>query len=323
MSDHSAQTRRQVPSRLSAAAFLLGLAALGLPAAAEQPEEAAEENAAAGAGVIASAGFIYQAEADLDGPGEGTLQVNRFDAGAGLRTPLSDKLTWQNALFLGLYDYDFGGGGFAAGDPWETVIITRYDTQLAYRIDERWGVRAGGVLMFALETDAEWGDSLMGGGSAGVDYRVKDTLFLSAGLGVVSQIEDDAQVIPALGLNWIAAEDWTVRVGAVPVSGGAGAGAEVEHKFNDALKLGLGVLFYQRRFRLDDDGPAPEGVGEERTIPVRLRLGWHFTRQLSLHFFGGVALGGEVKLDDERGRRLREDDFDPAPYAGVRVFGRF
>jgi opacity protein-like surface antigen len=177
--------------------------------------------------------------------------------------------------------------------------------------------------MYSRETDADWGTSFTGGGTAGVDYRVSDRLFLSAGLGVTSQIEDSAQVVPALGLLWRAADDWTVRVGAVPVSGGSFAGGEVEYAFNEALALGLGAQWNQRRFRLDDEGVAPDGVGEDQSIPLRLRLGWNVLPNVSLHFLAGVAVRGELELADRDGTVLREEDYDPAPYFGLRVFGRF
>ena len=36
-----------------------------------------------------------------------------------------------------------------------------------------------------------------------------------------------------------------------------------------------------------------------------------------------VALAGGLELDDRSGNRLREQDYDPAPYFGVRFVGGF
>jgi hypothetical protein len=131
---------------------------------------------------IGQGGLIYQSEADIDGPGGGSIQVNRFDAGIGNQIQLSDQLHWNNSLFFAINDYDFDGGGFSAGDPWETILETRFGSQLVYRIDERWGVRGGGLVMLAREFDADWGDSFTGGGTFGVDYRHSKSLFVSVGL---------------------------------------------------------------------------------------------------------------------------------------------
>ena len=114
-----------------------------------------------------------------------------------------------------------------------------------------------------------------------------------------------------------------MRVGAVPASGGAAAAGEVAYRIIEPLEIGLGVLFNQRRFRLDGSGPAPDGVGEDNTLPVRVRLGWNITPQLSLHALAGAALAGEVQLDDRNGNQLRSRDYDPAPYLGVRFVGGF
>lgn len=251
------------------------------------------------------------------------MQVNRFDAGVGFQTQLSERINWLNTFLFGVNDYDFDGGGFSAGNPWETILDTRYGTQLAYAIDAKWGVRGGGVFMFSPETDADWGKSFTGGGTMGVDYRHSDSLFLSLGLGVVSQLEDDVTVIPMLAVLWLPADLWAVRVGAVPVNGGAAAGVEVAYQFSEKWEAGLGLLYRKDRFRLNDSGPAPGGVGEDRFLPLRARLAWSVHPRISLNLIAGVALGGELRLEDKNGNTLRKEDYDPAAYVGLRVVGRF
>lgn len=271
----------------------------------------------------AQGGFIYQSEADIEGPGGASIQVNRFDAGMVFWTPLSDRLRWFNTFHIGVNDYDFGGGGFSAGNPWETILETRYGTQLAYSLGDRWGIRGGGLVMLSGETDADWGNSFSGGGTLGVDYRHSDSLFVSVGLGVVSQIEDDARAIPMVAVQWEPADQWVVRVGAVPAGGGALVGAEVANQLADQWELGLGVVYREDRFRLNDEGPAPDGVGEDRFFPLRLRLAWNFHPQITLNFIAGMALGGNLKLEDENGNNLRREDYDPAAYLGLRLAGQF
>lgn len=304
---------------------LFGAAALALtmPAAlAQEAEDLLDEQPTRERNFLVSGGMAWQGEADIDDGG--TIQANRYDVALGFETGLTEKLRWGNTLFVGLSDYDFEDGGFAAGNPWDTVLFNRLGSQLAYQIDDQWGVRAGGVIMFSQETGADWDDGFTGGGTLGVDYRVNKSLFFSLGAAVVSQIEDSARVEPLVAINWVPADQWVLRVGAVPVSGGAAAGAEVEYQFSQEWNLGLGLLYNQRRFRLDDDsGVAPNGVGEDDTFPLRLRLGWNITPRLSLNFLAGLVLDGQLQLDDENGNTLREQDYDPAPYIGVRAVGRF
>ena len=271
--------------------------------------------------MVGQAGYAYQGEADIDGGG--TLRVHWFDVGLLGRADLLERLRWTNTFFFSANDYDFGGGGFSTGDPWETILTMRLVTKLKYQLNEHWGVFGGGVLISAAETGADWGDSFSGGGLVGVDFRHSKSLFVSLGVALITQLADDARVTPMVSLNWRPDERWAVRVGAVPASGGAAAAGEVAYRVAKPVELGLGLLYNQRRFRLDDSGPAPDGVGEDNNLPLRLRLGWDITPQISLHFLGGAALGGEVRLDDRNGHRINKQDYDPAPYVGLRFVGGF
>jgi len=290
-------------------------------ALAQDAEETLGEEALPKARVVGEAGYAYQGKANIDGGGD--LWVNRFDVGLLGRVDLLERLRWTNTFFFSINDYNFDGGGFSTGDPWGTIFTMRLVTKLRYQLGEQWGVFGGGVFMFSPESGADWGDSFTGGGLVGVDYRHSKTLFVSLGVAVTSQLEDSARVTPSVIVNWLPYQDWTVRVGAVPASGGAAAAGEVAYRVAKPMEIGLGLLYNQRRFRLDDSGPAPHGVGEDNNLLLRLRLGWDITPQISLALLGGVALGGEVQLDDRNGNRINKQDYDPAPYIGLRLVGGF
>jgi hypothetical protein len=285
----------------------------------EEAQDPAWSSAKPQAHFIVEAGVVSQAKADIDGGGN--LKVNRFDAGLIYRTALADNLHLSSSYLLGISSYDFSSTGF--GEPWETVVFNRLGLQLSRDLNDKWSLRGGGLLMSSGESGADFGDSITGGLSLGVDYRHSQALFLSAGLAVISQLEDDAQVTPLIAVNWQASDRWLIRFGSIPFSGGAGAGIEGEYKLRDNLNLGVGMLYNQRRFRLDDSGPAPKGVGEENTVPVRLRLGWQLSEKASLHFIGGIVTGGELRVESSNGTRLAQQDYDPAPYLAVRALFRF
>jgi len=68
----------------------------------------------------------------------------------------------------------------------------------------------------------------------------------------------------------------------------------------------------------------PNGVGEERGVPVFLRATYDITPQLSLHLVADVvAVGDELCVEDVSGNKLRQGDFDPAPRFAVIFLGRF
>jgi len=289
------------------------------PVRAQDTEETLDEEDLPSASLVGEAGYAYQGEADIDGGGK--FSVNRFDVGLIGRIDPFARWRWTNTLFFSANDYDFQGGGFSTGDPWGTILTTRLVSRLRYQYNEQWGVFAGGVFIFSPESGANWGDSFSGGGMAGVDYRPSDKFFVSLGVAAISQIEDDPRVTPAIILNWLPYDRWAVRVGAIPASGGAATAGEVAYRIAEPLELGLGVIFNQRRFRLNDSGPVPNGIGEDNAMPVRLRLGWRVMPQISLHLLAGAALAGELHIDDPYGNRLDKQSYDPAPYVGLRILG--
>jgi len=310
-----ARTAISCAAYFGAAAFVLAISAL--PVIAQELEELIEENAVPQFGVVGYGAYTFQGDADIDGGG--SMQVNRYSGTIAGQTDLIENLRWTNTFFIGADSYDFDGGGFAAGRPWQDILSMRLGTRLRYQLNQEWGVWAGGVFEFAPETGANWGKSFTGGGQVGGDYTFSETLFVSVGIAVLTQIEEDPKVTPSVGLNWLPHEQWAVRVGAVPVSGGIATGAEVAYRVAEPVTIGLGLLYKQHRFRLDDSGVAPEGVGQENTLPLRLRVGWDITKNISVHLLGGVALAGELELDNRNGNQLSSKDYDPAAYFGVRI----
>ncbi len=286
------------------------------PVLAQDAEETLDEESVPQAGIVGEAGYAYQGEADIDGGGN--LTVNRFDVGLLGRFAPMDRLQSTSTVFFSVNDYDFGGGGFAAGDPWNTILTMRMLTRLRYALSTEWGISGGGVFIFSPESGANWGDSFSGGGLLAFDYTHSKTLFVSLGVAVISQIEDDARFTPSIILNWLPYQDWKVRVGSVPASGGAAAAGEVAYQVAEPVEIGLGLLYNQRRFRLNNGG-----VGEDNNLPLRLRLGWDITRDISLNLLAGVALAGEVRIDDRYGNQLNKQNYDPAPYIGARFVGGF
>ena len=298
--------------------------AVALPcgaAFAQDAEETLDEESSPQAGFVGEVGYAWQGESDIDGGGGASMHVNRFDVGLLGRLNFAERFRWTNSLFYAANDYKFDGGGFSAGNPWGTVNTLRLQTKLRFAIDEQWGISAGGVFTFAPESGADWGDSFTGGGLLAADYRASKDFMVSLGAAVVSQIEDDARVVPSVIMVWTPQDEWAVRVGAVPASGGAAAAAEVAYRIAEPVEIGLGALYNQRRFRLDDGGPAPDGVGEDNNLPVRLRLGWNALPNLSFNALAGVALAGSLQLDDRSGNTLRDENYDPAPYIGLRMIG--
>jgi hypothetical protein len=88
-------------------------------------------------------------------------------------------------------------------------------------------------------------------------------------------------------------------------------------------KLALGGRYEKLRFRLNQDGSTPNGVGEERGAPVYLGATWEWRKNQSISLLGGVKFGGQLQLEDASGTEQGSSDYDPAPFLGLAVNLRF
>ena len=88
-------------------------------------------------------------------------------------------------------------------------------------------------------------------------------------------------------------------------------------------RFSLEGRYEKTRFRLDDAGSVPGGVGQDRSIPVALAAIYMPAPDLELSLLGGAEFSGELSLEDANGNLLAESDYDTAPFAGALVRLRF
>jgi len=265
-----------------------------------------------------SLGGGYRSDADIDSGGKFNESELRA-VGTGL-WGLSDQLKLATTLSYQFSHYDFSG---VAVSPWDDVHVVRATPLLYYILDEHWRVYGGPSFGFSAADGADWSQAFTGGGLAGFSYRFNQTLTLGAGLGVFSQIEDHARVLPIATANWQFSEQWNLRVGFLPLAGGGGLGAEVTYDLAKDWKIGAGVQFEQKRFRLDQNGPYPDGVGQDRRVPIYAKVTWELAPGAALEGVAGVVVGGQLQIDDSNGNQIFESNYKPSALVGLRAVYRF
>lgn len=269
-----------------------------------------------------SAGGSGQFDADIDNGGD--FSLTSVGGGIGAAIYPSPTVTVEAGLSYAFDAYDFSGStGFGGLDPWDDVHAIRVHSRVTCVVGPQWSVFGGPMASFSGEDDVDLADAFTGGGLVGVSHRVSETLMIGGGIGVFSRLEEDAAVIPFVTLDWVPADGLTVRGGTLDLGAGGGPGIEVACDVRDDWELAVGAQYQWQRFRLDDDGVAPDGVGEHTGLPVYVRSTWTFGPGLSANVFAGVMLGGELRLEDDDGNRISREDFDPAPLVGARVRLRF
>ncbi|TLD46183.1 MAG: hypothetical protein FAZ92_01624 [Accumulibacter sp.] len=263
---------------------------------------------------------LYQGSADLDNGGDFTVggAVVRggasYDFGGGTRAGVT--------LNYDYLDYSFSGArSWGGSSPWG--VVQRYGVSLpvSFAVGDGWRLAVAPSVDWFRENGASTGDSLVWGALFSGTRRFADGNLIGLGIGVYDGIEKTS-VYPFLLVDWRLGERW--RLINPLASGPTGpAGIELDYQFDGGWTAGVGVSYRAMRFRLSDDGPTPDGVGEERGVPIFLRVSRQFTDQLALHLYGGIVVAGQLRVENSSGNLLRKDDFDPAPLFGATFIGRF
>jgi hypothetical protein len=300
--------------RFSIVLFAVAIAALPASALAQVMTPAVEPTASEDPSTWMSLSYAHLFETDIDGT---NMEVEResFLAVAGHRFELSDSVDLLTNASYQLSAYDFSGdAGFLWKDINQVTLMMLFDWEL----NERWSLLGGGLVRFAGEADADFDDSLTGGGVGGFQYRWNENLQTGLLLGAMSQIEDDAAVVPLPLVNWKFAESWKFHLG-VSQLGAVGYGPELSWMASEDWELALGASYQRRRFRLD----VGDLVGEETSMPIYLKLGWHPTPQSALELMAGVAVAGEIRRETARGSKIFDKDTDPTATISLRGHIRF
>ncbi len=227
------------------------------------------------------------------------------------------------ALGYGFDGYDFSGDrGIAALSPWKTVHTVRVSTPVRWGAGRDWTVFVIPTLRSSAESGASLGDSLSGGGFAGFSYRFGDRLTIGPGIGAMTEIEESPDIFPVLLIDWKITDRLRLETGR-GLGATRGPGLILRWEVSDGWDLSLGGRYEKLRFRLDREGVAPDGVGSDRSFPLFCGATYRFTPRAEASLVGGWALGGELRLEDENGNRIAEENYDPAGFLGVAFGVRF
>ncbi|MEM9550724.1 MAG: hypothetical protein AAGA05_06100 [Pseudomonadota bacterium] len=256
--------------------------------------------------------FLYQGDTDLSDAG--SVSVNRgFLRGRALYT--SDQgYSAGISLGYGRYFYNFDLPGAM---PWDDVEDISLSFPVSFPINDRVNMFVVPSLRYDYESDAKASDGDTYGVFAGVTWKLSDRLTIGPGLGAFTQIEDDdLEVFPSLLIEWEIADRLSLSTLDAP-GASLGPGLGLNYDVSDTLRIGLSARVQSTRFRLDDDGIAPGGVGEDTSLPVVVGMRYRPNPGMSLSAFVGADFDGELTLEDSNGNTVSKQDYDTAPIAGI------
>ncbi len=263
---------------------------------------------------------IYRFSADVDGGG--TLRVFSLYFSADVMKQINQKLGVGLNFIYEFDDYDFSGlTGFFVPRPWKEVQRLGFSIPIFYSFDEKWKVIVIPATQFSGEFGARFGDALVYGGAGVVTYAFGPKVVLGIGLAGYYNLKE-VRVFPFPAIKLKLSDRF--RLTNPFRTGPAGpAGLELSYRLNPQWEVGIGGAYRSYRFRLDYNGPIPNGIGEYNSIPVFVRLAYQPFPALKIDLYGGASFLNKLYVDDRDGDELYRTKHDVAPLVGLLVSGRF
>lgn len=242
-----------------------------------------------------------------DNPGD--VAVYRTGAGLGLTGPLRERLRLSVNLDSEFSWYDFqGAAGLVPGadDPISDAYRLTLRPQLVVIESENLTWFVGGIVQSSGEPGADFGDTITGGGFGGVRCRLRDGLALSIGVGATSRLEDSALIVPLIGVEWKLSDTVTLA--------SEGLGASLNARLNEDWWFTARGGWEFREYRLDSDGPLPDGAFTDTRVPVGVGFSYRPSQAVSIDLLGGAVVWQEFTVHDADGHKLTELNADPTGF---------
>lgn len=267
--------------------------------------------------------YGHQFGADVDDGGGTRIARDTAFFGLARRFALGERTTLFALGNYTLHAYDFSGGRDTTNRyQWDRVHRGVVSGLVGHEIGDHWRILGGGLVRTWGETGAQFEDTLTGGLLGGFDYHPDDDFSIGLLVGAISKLDGGVGLLPVPTLKWKFAEAWRLNVGMVQLVD-PGVGAQINYQLTPELALGTGFTYQSRQFRLSDARRATAtdpgrtrtddgGVGQETEIPVFATIRWKPTPTTELDLNGGVALRGNLRVADEDGGRIADDDYEPA-----------
>jgi len=267
-----------------------------------------------------SASTVYQFNAPVDGGGK--LNVARYNSALDMSGRVSKDLRLGLGLAYEYDEYDFSGlTKFPVAQPWSGVNRFGISFPVNYSFTDNWRLFVSPSVQWAGESGAEWDDALSYGAVAGISYKFRPDAIIGLGAGVYSNIEKTT-VFPYITVNWQVTERLRL-INPFRTSPAGPAGLELAYAIDKYWETGLGAAYRSYRFRLEEDGPIANGIGEYKVVPVFARISYKFTPQIRIDVYGGTNFSNKIYIEDQNGDELFRTKTDISPLLGLTFMARF
>lgn len=267
----------------------------------------------------------FSTDLDDDETDTGDVAVSRFGALASLDIPVGSVSTLTFAGEFTFSSYDFDGTGIFDED--NELLSEAYEAGLSVTwssmLGEHWTYFVGGGGRISAESGADVSDALTGRVFGGIGYRFSERFSIGGGVGVSSELDDDALVVPIITAFYQPHDNWILAAGGGPAAAGRTLGATLTWQPQPDFGMSLTGAWDHRQFRLDDDGPIVDGIATDSRVDIILGVNWGITEHVILRVEGGVSLAQEYEFDDEDSNGVLDSEADPTPFLGGSIVFEF
>ncbi|MEQ8845386.1 MAG: DUF6268 family outer membrane beta-barrel protein [Phycisphaerales bacterium] len=290
---------------------------------ATQPAESAEDASPAQAARPPMPTFLYTVDQSIyatnvphiDGGGRVTSTLTRTEFDLVWLASQRTRAVFQLSNEFAFYDFD---DAFRLdpidGEPAGSFNRQNIDVLVNHNLDRRWSLIALGGIGLARERNADVSDSIVWRAGFGTAYQVTENISLGATLLASASQEGSVEIfpLPAIDATFEFDDRWTLRLGTIQ-------GARLTYKATEELDVSLRAGYNERNYRLDDDGFAPGGVFQDKSVDLRLGVDWRPAPGLEVNAGVGSELWRRFKILDDNGNRLSRVETDPSIvfFAGV------
>lgn len=270
---------------------------------------------------FASASYIFLGDAQVGDRGDMSSQGYSLRAGLlGELVPrLRTGLTFQYDRYN--YSFDVPNGLSRVAESWTDVERYGVAVPITYAFDGGWIANVTPSVDIFRETTASSSDAMTYGASMSIARAFAPDKRIGLGAAVFRRLYE-TKVFPIVVVDWALSDRWRL-INPLPSGPTGPAGLELLYQHNQSWKFGLASAYRSLAFRLDDGVPGFGGVGEESGVPLVARVSYSITPAMSLDFYAGAVLNGQLKIIDRDGNTRSSADLGTVPLFALNLSARF
>jgi hypothetical protein len=263
----------------------------------------------------ASLSGIVQMNTDLDRGGD--MHWGGSIASASVGRQWTQQLETDLVLNYSYEEWKFSDRNTAwnGKSPWRNINRPSIGFDLSYAVAADIVLDVVPTFEWAYASGAQVADAQVFGAIVSASKVFSPKRVLGLGASVFREI-GKTSAVPFIVIDWQIDDHWRITNPFPEGPAGAG-GAELAYSWTPKWEVAGGATYRSYRFRLDQQGPYPDGIGVARYIPVFGRLTYRLDKHSHVDFYGGVLAGGRLQVHDRGDNDISDDRFNAAPVLGL------